>query len=157
MEVARDRLLVAGEAWRAIRAGRQDPTRFGLLLPPLVGRRFIAGKVRLSVGGGEREVSGKREIGLLEHGGDLDLAQRDGCTPGHGPRCSRFRRKLSSSRSGELVAARGTDELAGSPVLIALVRVVLDRDVADYGRDIVYGAVVLGIAQLYPYGECEEA
>jgi len=51
MDVPRERFLVAGEAWRAIRTGRHDATRFGLLLPdgPLVGKLFVAGNVRLDL------------------------------------------------------------------------------------------------------------
>lgn len=51
MDVPRDRFLVAGAAWRSIRAGRHDPARFGLLLPdgPLVGSCFVAGNVKLDL------------------------------------------------------------------------------------------------------------
>jgi hypothetical protein len=51
MDVPRDRFLVAGSAWRAIRAGEADPKTFGLLLPdgPLVGERFVAGNMRLDL------------------------------------------------------------------------------------------------------------
>lgn len=51
MDVPRDRFLVAGAAWRAVRAGEADPETFGLPLPdgPLVGERFIAGNIRLDL------------------------------------------------------------------------------------------------------------
>jgi ribose transport system permease protein len=47
--------------------------------------------------------------------------------------------------------------LAGSVTLTALVSVLLAKDMPDYGRDIVYGVVVLGIALLYGRGERETA
>ncbi|WP_416983206.1 transglutaminase-like domain-containing protein [Streptomyces sp. T028] len=52
MDVPRDRFLVAGRAWRAIRAGTADPRTFGLHPPeegPLCGERFVAGNVRLDL------------------------------------------------------------------------------------------------------------
>ncbi|MFE2375830.1 transglutaminase domain-containing protein [Streptomyces sp. NPDC059398] len=51
MDVPRDRFLVAGEAWRAIRAGEADPKTFGLLIPAatLTGIWFVAGNVRLDL------------------------------------------------------------------------------------------------------------
>ncbi|MEU1514746.1 transglutaminase-like domain-containing protein [Streptomyces sp. NPDC005811] len=52
MDVPRDRFLVAGSAWRAIRAGTADPRAFGLHPPeegPLWGERFVAGNVRLDL------------------------------------------------------------------------------------------------------------
>ncbi|WP_460068408.1 transglutaminase-like domain-containing protein [Streptomyces sp. YKOK-I1] len=52
MDVPRDRFLVAGRAWRAIRAGTADPRSFGLHPPeegPLWGERFVAGNVRLDL------------------------------------------------------------------------------------------------------------
>jgi hypothetical protein len=51
MDVPRDRFLVAGAAWRAIRAGRADPKTFGLPLEegPLTGQWFVAGNVRLDL------------------------------------------------------------------------------------------------------------
>lgn len=50
MDVPRDRFVVAGKAWRAIRAGA-DPGTYGLIPPggPLTGQRFVAGNVRLDV------------------------------------------------------------------------------------------------------------
>lgn len=50
-DVPRDRFLVAGQAWQAIRAGEADAARFGLDLPehPAVGRRFVAGDIRLDL------------------------------------------------------------------------------------------------------------
>ncbi|WP_335978157.1 transglutaminase-like domain-containing protein [Streptomyces sp. CA2R106] len=50
-DVPRDRFLVAGEAWRQIRAGTVDPLSFGLPLPqgPMVGERFVAGDIRLDL------------------------------------------------------------------------------------------------------------
>lgn len=51
MDVPRDRMVLAGPAWRAIRAGTADPDTFGL--PPeeggLVGDWFVAGNVRLDL------------------------------------------------------------------------------------------------------------
>lgn len=52
MDVPRDRFLVAGEAWQAIRAGASDPRTFGLHAPqegPFWGERFVAGNVRLDL------------------------------------------------------------------------------------------------------------
>ncbi|OAH15653.1 transglutaminase-like domain-containing protein [Streptomyces jeddahensis] len=51
MDVPRDRYLVAGAAWQAIRAGEADPKMFGLRLPdgPLVGEWFVAGNIRLDL------------------------------------------------------------------------------------------------------------
>jgi transglutaminase-like putative cysteine protease len=51
MDVPRDRFLVAGSAWRTIRAGEADPKTFGLHLPdgPLVGEWFVAGNIRLDL------------------------------------------------------------------------------------------------------------
>ncbi|KUO21022.1 transglutaminase-like domain-containing protein [Streptomyces dysideae] len=52
MDVPRDRFLVAGEAWRAIRAGGADETTFGLHRPedgPFWGERFVAGDIRLDL------------------------------------------------------------------------------------------------------------
>jgi ribose transport system permease protein len=46
--------------------------------------------------------------------------------------------------------------LAGSVVLTALVSMLLAKNMPDYGRDIVYGVAVLGIALLYGRGEPEE-
>jgi hypothetical protein len=52
MDVPRDRFLVAGKAWRAIREHGADPGTFGLHRPeegPLWGERFVAGNVRLDL------------------------------------------------------------------------------------------------------------
>ncbi|WP_405991604.1 transglutaminase family protein [Streptomyces sp. NBC_00986] len=52
MDVPRDRFLVAGEAWQAIRTGGEDPETFGLHRPeegPFWGERFIAGNIRLDL------------------------------------------------------------------------------------------------------------
>ncbi|MBA4860236.1 transglutaminase domain-containing protein [Streptomyces sp. PSKA54] len=51
MDVPRDRFLVAGSAWRTIRAGEADAKTFGLHLPdgPLVGEWFVAGNIRLDL------------------------------------------------------------------------------------------------------------
>ncbi|MCX4548478.1 transglutaminase domain-containing protein [Streptomyces sp. NBC_01500] len=51
MDVPRDRFLVAGAAWRAIRAGEADPKTFGLRIPDasLIGLWFVAGNVRLDL------------------------------------------------------------------------------------------------------------
>ncbi|MFC4503795.1 MULTISPECIES: hypothetical protein [Streptomyces] len=52
MDVPRDRFLVAGRAWRAIREEGADPRTFGLHPPeegPLWGERFVAGNVRLDL------------------------------------------------------------------------------------------------------------
>ncbi|PAZ12061.1 transglutaminase-like protein [Streptomyces sp. SA15] len=52
MDVPRDRFLVAGEAWRAIRERGADPETFGLHPPaegPFWGERFVAGNVRLDL------------------------------------------------------------------------------------------------------------
>ncbi|MFI0898786.1 transglutaminase-like domain-containing protein [Streptomyces sp. NPDC020983] len=48
VDVPRDRFLVAGQAWQAIRAGDADPLRFGLDLEdtPMLGKRFVAGNIR---------------------------------------------------------------------------------------------------------------
>lgn len=52
MDVPRDRFLVAGEAWQAIRTGGEDPETFGLHPPeegPFWGERFVAGNIRLDL------------------------------------------------------------------------------------------------------------
>lgn len=52
MDVPRDRFLVAGEAWRAIREGGADPETFGLHPPeqgPFWGERFVSGNIRLDL------------------------------------------------------------------------------------------------------------
>ncbi|MFF0158602.1 transglutaminase-like domain-containing protein [Streptomyces sp. NPDC005263] len=52
MDVPRDRFLVAGQAWRAVREGGADPRTFGLHPPeqgPMFGERFVAGNVRLDL------------------------------------------------------------------------------------------------------------
>jgi hypothetical protein len=52
MDVPRDRFLVAGQAWRAIREYGADPRSFGLHPPeegPLWGERFVAGNIRLDL------------------------------------------------------------------------------------------------------------
>ncbi|QOV36400.1 transglutaminase domain-containing protein [Streptomyces ferrugineus] len=52
MDVPRDRFLVAGEAWRAIRQDGADHRAFGLHPPaegPFWGERFVAGNVRLDL------------------------------------------------------------------------------------------------------------
>ncbi|NJP48075.1 transglutaminase domain-containing protein [Streptomyces sp. PRB2-1] len=51
MDVPRDRFLVAGAAWQAIRAGEVEARRFGLDLAddPKVGAWFVAGDIRLDL------------------------------------------------------------------------------------------------------------
>lgn len=51
MDVPRDRFLVAGRAWQAIRAGEADASRFGLDYDenPMVGSWFVAGDIRLDL------------------------------------------------------------------------------------------------------------
>ncbi|MEV6478431.1 transglutaminase-like domain-containing protein [Streptomyces sp. NPDC051576] len=52
MDVPRDRFLVSGEAWRAIREDGADPETFGLHPPnegPFWGERFVAGSIRLDL------------------------------------------------------------------------------------------------------------
>ncbi|WP_062212691.1 transglutaminase-like domain-containing protein [Streptomyces sp. NBRC 109706] len=51
LDVDRDRFLVAGTAWRAIREGRADPATFGLRTPELdlTGEWFVCGNVRLDL------------------------------------------------------------------------------------------------------------
>lgn len=52
MDVPRDRFLVAGEAWQAIREGRADQETFGLHPPhegPFWGEWFVAGNIRLDL------------------------------------------------------------------------------------------------------------
>ncbi|MFM9695072.1 transglutaminase-like domain-containing protein [Streptomyces europaeiscabiei] len=52
LDVPRDRFLVAGKAWQAIREGGADPRSFGLHPPeegPLHGEWFVAGNVRLDL------------------------------------------------------------------------------------------------------------
>jgi hypothetical protein len=52
MDVPRDRFLVAGKAWQAIRAGEADPKTFGLHPPqegPMYGEFFVAGNIRLDL------------------------------------------------------------------------------------------------------------
>ncbi|WP_031516396.1 transglutaminase-like domain-containing protein [Streptomyces sp. NRRL F-5123] len=51
MDVPRNRFIVAGQAWQAIRAGDADPLSFGLDLEdtPMLGKRFVAGNIRLDL------------------------------------------------------------------------------------------------------------
>lgn len=51
MDIPRDRFLVAGAAWRTIRAGRADPKTFGLPFEDgsMAGEWFVAGDVRLDL------------------------------------------------------------------------------------------------------------
>jgi hypothetical protein len=51
VDVPRDRFLMAGTAWRMIRAGEADPRTFGLRPAggPLTGEWFVAGNVRLDL------------------------------------------------------------------------------------------------------------
>ncbi|MFF5213193.1 transglutaminase-like domain-containing protein [Streptosporangium sp. NPDC000396] len=52
MDVPRDRFLVAGKAWQAIRAGEADPKTFGLHPPeegPMFGEWFVAHDVRFDL------------------------------------------------------------------------------------------------------------
>lgn len=51
MDIPRDRFLVAGAAWRMIRAGRADPRTFGLPPEggPMTGEWFVANDVRLDL------------------------------------------------------------------------------------------------------------
>ena len=52
MDVPRDRFLVAGKAWQAIREGAANPKTFGLHPPeqgPFWGERFVAGNIRLDL------------------------------------------------------------------------------------------------------------
>jgi hypothetical protein len=52
MDVPRDRFLVAGKAWRAIRAGEADPNTFGLHTPeegPMFGEWFVAHDLRVDL------------------------------------------------------------------------------------------------------------
>ncbi|WP_329135622.1 transglutaminase-like domain-containing protein [Streptomyces sp. NBC_01476] len=51
MDVPRDRFLVAGSAWQAIRAGTADPETFGLPFEDgsMVGEFFVMGSVRLDL------------------------------------------------------------------------------------------------------------
>ncbi|MEU9455916.1 transglutaminase domain-containing protein [Streptomyces sp. NPDC048277] len=52
MDVPRDRFLVAGRAWQAIREGAADQKTFGLHPPqdgPFWGERFVAGNIRLDL------------------------------------------------------------------------------------------------------------
>jgi Transglutaminase-like superfamily len=50
-DVPRDRFLVAGKAWQLIRAGKADPSTFGLNFPDLqlIGEWFVTGNVRLDL------------------------------------------------------------------------------------------------------------
>jgi hypothetical protein len=52
MDIPRDRFLVAGEAWQAIREGAADQKTFGLHPPhegPFWGERFVSGNIRLDL------------------------------------------------------------------------------------------------------------
>jgi hypothetical protein len=51
MDVPRDRFLVAGAAWQAIRSGELDAKSCGLQIPeaPMVGEWFVTGSVRLDL------------------------------------------------------------------------------------------------------------
>jgi hypothetical protein len=51
MNIPRDRFLVAGAAWRMVRAGEADPKTFGLRFPDQVlsGENFVAGNLLLDI------------------------------------------------------------------------------------------------------------
>lgn len=49
MDVPRDRFLVAGTAWQAIRAGQADAKTFGLADKGMTGHWFVAGNVRVDL------------------------------------------------------------------------------------------------------------
>ncbi|MFD6275479.1 transglutaminase-like domain-containing protein [Streptomyces sp. NPDC060209] len=52
MDVPRDRFLVAGKAWQAIRTGEADPKTFGLHSPeegPMFGEWFVAHDIRIDL------------------------------------------------------------------------------------------------------------
>ncbi|MER5181454.1 transglutaminase domain-containing protein [Streptomyces sp. NPDC002896] len=75
MDVPRDRFLVAGSAWRSIRAGEADPKTFGLHLPdgPLVGEWFVAGNIRLDLAALNKVETLLWDVWGVGAGGDGDM------------------------------------------------------------------------------------
>jgi hypothetical protein len=75
LDVPRDRFLVAGEAWRRIRAGELDAKRCGLQLPggPMVGEWFVAGNVRLDLAALNRAEMLQWDIWGLGAGSDEEM------------------------------------------------------------------------------------
>jgi len=74
-DVPRDRFLVAGEAWRLIRAGAAEPKSFGLKLPgvEMVGYWFVAGNIRLDLADLNKTEMLLWDVWGLGAGGDGDM------------------------------------------------------------------------------------
>ncbi|GAA3826553.1 transglutaminase-like domain-containing protein [Sphaerisporangium flaviroseum] len=68
MDVPRDRFLVAGDAWRACRAGQADPEKFGVSLINLSGMDFVQSNV-------VRDLAALNKVEVLPWDG-WDLAER---------------------------------------------------------------------------------
>jgi ribose transport system permease protein len=83
--------------------------------------------------------------GLAGHGGPLPLSVH----------CGRRRRGVHPG--GYILGGRSNyvGVLAGSIVLVMLVSVLLAERMPDYGRSILYGAVILAILLLYGWEEAE--
>lgn len=75
LDVPRDRFLVAGKAWQAIRAGHRDPERFGLITPDvrLVGFWFVAGNIRLDLSALNKVETLLWDLWGIGAGGDGDM------------------------------------------------------------------------------------
>ncbi|MFE9252780.1 transglutaminase family protein [Streptomyces sp. NPDC007088] len=78
LDVPRDRFLVAGAAWRAIRAGEADAGRFGLAPEgPLRGTWFVAGEVRLDLAALNRSEMLQWDVWGTGADSDAELAEAD--------------------------------------------------------------------------------
>ena len=75
LDVPRDRFMVAGKAWQAIRAGHRDPERFGLIAPDLclVGFWFVAGNIRLDLSALNKVETLLWDLWGIGAGGDGDM------------------------------------------------------------------------------------
>lgn len=88
MDVPRDRFLVAGAAWRAIREQGADPTTFGLPVPglDLIGTWFVSGNVRLDLAALNKSETLLWDIWGVGAGSDEELTEEmrkfyDGVAP----------------------------------------------------------------------------
>ena len=88
MDVPRDRFLVAGAAWRAIREQGADPKSFGMPMaePPLIGAWFVTGNVRLDLAALNKQETLLWDIWGLGAGPDEELTDEilklyDGVAP----------------------------------------------------------------------------
>jgi hypothetical protein len=78
MDVPRDRFLVAGKAWQAIRAGDADPKTFGLHPPeegPMFGEWFVAHDIRIDLAALNKVETLLWDVWGTGAGGDRDMTE----------------------------------------------------------------------------------